>query len=107
MGITRQNQTKQRATDLFPLEVWDRAVLENQSRIRPTPVSSLLDLHFPMRGTRKVNNDQTIDFEGRNHEIATTARESVTIIHQPSLKFWVVEHPPKDVWHTISGTFGL
>jgi hypothetical protein len=107
MEIIRQNRTQQRSTARIPLDVWDRAVLENNGRLRPTPVSSLLDLHFSMRGTRKVNNDQTIDFEGRNYEIATTARKSVTIVHHPNLKFWVVDHPPKDVWPPILGTFGL
>jgi hypothetical protein len=107
MEIIRQNRTRQRSTARIPLDVWDRAVLENNGRLRPTPVSSLLDLHFSMRGSRKVNNDQTIDFEGRNYEIATTARKSVTIIHHPNLKFWVVDHPPKDVWPPILGTFGL
>ena len=107
MEIIRQNRTQQRSTARIPLDVWDRAVLENNGRLRPTPDSSLLDLHFSMRGTRKVNNDQTIDFEGRNYEIATTARKSVTIVHHPNLKFWVVDHPPKDVWPSILGTFGL
>jgi hypothetical protein len=107
MEIIRQNRTQQRSTARIPLNVWDQALLENNGRLRPTPVSSLLDLHFSMRAARKVNNDQTIDFEGRNYEIATTARKSVTIIHHPNLKFWVVDHPPKDVWPPILGTFGL
>lgn len=107
MEIIRQNRIQQRSTARIPLEVWDQALLENNGRLRPTPVSSLLDLHFSMRCTRRVNNDQTIDFEGRNYEIATTSRKSVTIIHHPNLKFWVVDHPPKDVWPPILGTFGL
>ena len=64
MEVIRQNRTRQRSTALILLDVWDRALLENNGRIRPTPVSSLLDLHFSMRGRRKVNNDQTIDFDG-------------------------------------------
>jgi hypothetical protein len=60
-----------------------------------------------VRGTRRVNNDQTIDFKGLNYEIATTSRKSVTIIHHPNLKFRIVDHPPKDVWPQISGAFGL
>ena len=107
MKIIRQNRTQQRSRARIPLDVWNRAVLENNGRLRPTPVSNLLDLHFSMRGTRKVNNDQTIDFEGRNYEIATTARKSVTIVHHPNLKFWVVDHSAKDVWPPILGTFGL
>ena len=107
MEIVRQNRTRQRSTAHIPLEVWDMAVLKNNGRIRPTPPSALLDLHFSLRATRKVNNDQTIDFEGRNYEIATTSRKSVTIVHHPNLKFWVVDHPPKDIWPPILGTFGL
>lgn len=107
MEIIRQNRTKQRSTNQIPLDVWDKALLENNGCIRPTPVPSLLDLHFSMRCTRRVNNDQTIDFEGRNYEIATTSRKSVTIVHHPGRKFWVVDHPPKDVWPTILGTFSL
>ena len=80
--------------------------MENNARLRPTPVSSLLDLHFSMRGSRRVNKDQTIDFEGRNYEIATTAWKTVTIVHHPDIKFWVVDHPPKDVRSAILGTFG-
>ena len=107
MEINRQNITRQRSTNQIPLEAWDQDLLKNTSRIRPTPASSLLDLHFSLRGKRRVNNDQTIDFEGQNYEIATTARKSVSIIHHPNHKFWVVEHPPKDVWPPILGTFGL
>jgi hypothetical protein len=64
-------------------------------------------LRFSMRGSHKDNIDQTIDFEGRNYEIATTARKPVTIGHHPNLKFWVVGHPPKDVWTAILGTSGF
>ena len=107
MEIIRQNRTQQRGSARIPLDVWYLPVLEYNDRLRPTPVSSLLDLHFSMRGTRKVNNNQTIDFEGRNHEVATTARKSVAIVHHPNLEFRVVNHPPKDVWPTIFGNFGL
>ena len=107
MEIIRQNRTKQRNTGKIPLETWEQAILERNGRLRPTPVSSLLDLHFSMRGTRRVNNDQTIDFEGRNYEIAATSRKSVTIVHHPDLKFWVVDHTPKDLWPPILGTYGL
>jgi len=98
MEIIRQNRTKQRNTGKIPLEICDQAIMEKNGRLRPTPVSSLLGLHLSMRGTRRVNNGQTIDFEGQNYEIAATSRESVTIVHHPNLKFWVVDHTPKDVW---------
>lgn len=107
MEISRQNRTRQRSTGLVPLEVWKLALLENNANIRPTPTSSLLDLHLSLRMMRRVNNDHTIDFEGQNYEIATTARKSVVIIHHPNRKFWVVDHPPKNVWPSILGTFSL
>ena len=107
MEIVRQNRTVNRSTSLVPLAAWDHDLLENTSHIRPTPASSLLDLHFSLRGARRVNNDQTIDFEGQNYEIATTLRKSVSIIHHPNRKFWAVEHPPKAVWPPILGAFTL
>ena len=68
---------------------------------------SLLDLHLSLRLIRRVNNDRTIDLEGQNYEIATTARKSVVIAHHPNRKFWVVEHTPKNVWPCILGAFNL
>ena len=55
--ILRQNRTKQRSTNRIPVETWDQALVERNGRIRPTPASSLLDLHFSLRATRRVNND--------------------------------------------------
>lgn len=81
MEIIGQNPTKQGNTGKIPLETWDQAILGRNGRLRPTPVSSLLDLRLSMGGTRRVNNDQTIDFEGRNYEIAATSRKSGTIGH--------------------------
>jgi hypothetical protein len=107
MEISRQNRTIQRSTGLIPLEVWKKALLENKANLRSTPVPSLLDLHLSLRAKRRVNNDHTIDFEGQNYEIVTTARKSVAIIHHPDRKFWVVEHLPKNVWPSILGTFSL
>ncbi|MFZ4778445.1 MAG: hypothetical protein ACOYM3_24000 [Terrimicrobiaceae bacterium] len=107
MEISRQNRTRQRSTGLIPLDVWKTALLENKSHLRPPPPSTLLDLHLSLRAMRRVNNDQTIDFEGRNYEIATTARKSVAIIHHPNRKIWVLEHPPKNVWPCVLGAFSL
>jgi hypothetical protein len=107
MEINRQNRTVQRSTGLVPLEVWKKALLENNGKLRPTPIPSLLDLHLSLRVTRRVNNDHTIDFEGQNYEIATTNRKSVAIVHHPNRKFWVVDHSPKNVWPCILGAFNL
>ncbi|MEI8311197.1 MAG: hypothetical protein WCH98_10620 [Verrucomicrobiota bacterium] len=107
MEISRQNRTRQRSTGLIPLEVWETALLENKAHLRPAPPSSLLDLHLSLRAMRRVNNDQTIDFEGKNYEIATTARKSVAIIHHPNRRFWVLEQIPKNVWPCVLGSFSL
>ena len=107
MEIRRQNQTTQRSTGLIPLQVWEKALLKNNTSLRSTPAPSLLDLHFSLRSQRRVNNDQTIDFEGQNYEIAPTSRKSVTIVHHPNQKFWVIEHPPKYVWPCILAAFSL
>ena len=64
--------------------------------------AGLLDLHFSLRSTRRLNNDHTIDFDGQNHEISATLRKSVTLLHHPNLRFWVLEHPPKDIWPPFS-----
>lgn len=107
MEIMRQNRTRQRSTGLIPLEIWETAILENKANLRPAPSPHLLDLHLSLRAMRRVNNDQTIDFEGRNYEISPSSLKSVAIIHHPNRKFWVVDHPPKDVWPPILGAFSL
>lgn len=65
MEILRENRTRQRSTNRIPVETWDQALVERNGRLRPTPASSLLDLHFSLRATRRVNNDQTTDFWGQ------------------------------------------
>ncbi|GDX11444.1 hypothetical protein LBMAG57_32160 [Verrucomicrobiota bacterium] len=85
--------------------------------MRPAPPATLLDLHFSLRSTRRVNNDHTIDFDGQNFEISAVLRsppqssavlrKSVTLLHHPNLRFWVLEHPPKDVWPPILAAFSL
>jgi hypothetical protein len=97
MELQRQNRTRQRSTGLIPLTVWENSLLARTQRLRPTPATPLLDLHLSLRQQRRVNNDHTIDFEGRNYEIARTSKSSVTLIHHPQLKFWVVEHPPANI----------
>jgi hypothetical protein len=107
MEIQRQNRTIQRSTGSIPLEVWEKALKKNKARLRPSPSPSLLDLHLSLRTRRRVNNDHTIDFDGQNYEITETSRKSVTIIHHPNRKFWVVDQPPRDVWPSILGSFTL
>jgi hypothetical protein len=107
MELQRQNRTRQRSTGLVPLTVWEDSLLSRTQRLRPAPSPTLLDLHLSLRQQRRVNNDHTIDFEGRNYEIARTSKSSVTLIHHPQLRFWVVEHPPTDIWPPILGAFSL
>jgi len=107
MEIARQNRTVNRSTGKVPLEVWENQTLQSLGRLRPVPPAPLLDLHFSLRLQRRVNNDHTIDFDDQNYEIANTARTSVSIIHHPNRKLWVVEHPPKDIWPPILGFFTL
>jgi hypothetical protein len=83
------------------------AILTGHMSMRPCPPSALLDLHLSLRTSRRVNNDHTIDFEGHNYEISATKRKSVTIVHHPDAKFWVLEQPPKDVWPSVLGAFSL
>jgi len=107
MEIARQNRKTNRSTGEVPIEAWNLQTLRGDARMRPTPPSSLLDLHLSLRSQRRVNNDHSIDFDGRNYEISSTLRKSVTIVHHPTRQFWVVEHPPKAVWPPILGHFTL
>ena len=107
MDFQRQNRTRQRSTGLIPLTVWEDSLLARTQRLRPSPAPALLDLHLSFCQQHRVNNDHTIDFEGRNYEIARTPKSSVTLIHHPQLRFWVVEHPPTDIWPPILAAFSL
>ena len=107
MEITRQNRTLSRSTDKIPLESWNQQILNATTRIRPCPAPSLLDLHFSLRHSRRVNLDQTIDFAGQNYVIAPTTRKSVTIILHPDRKLWILQHPPTAVWPPVLGQFSL
>lgn len=107
MEITRQNNKKHRSTGQVPIQVWENARLSNKASMRACPVPALLDLHLSLRCSRRVNNDQTIDFEGQNYEIAHTNRKTVTVVHHPNRKFWVLEHPPKAIWPCILGAYEL
>jgi hypothetical protein len=107
MEIARQNRTRNRSLGKVPLEAWQAQALGDESRMRSCPPAALLDLHLSMRCSRRVNHDHTIDFEGRNYEISTTKRKSVTLVHHPGRRFWVVDHPPKDVWPPVLGALTL
>lgn len=107
MEILRQNAKINRSTGLVPDQVWTQALSAKLGSIAPCPPSSLLDLHFSLRARRRVNHDQTIDFEGCSYEISPTLRKTVAIVHHPDRKFWVLDHTPNDVWPPVLGTFSL
>lgn len=107
MEIHRQNKKLSRSTGKIPGNVWRQAMATRCGSMRPCPSSSLLDLHLSLRASRRVNNDNTIDFQGQNYEISATKRKHVAIVHHPNVKFWVVEHTPKVVWPCILGAFSL
>ena len=107
MEIARQNRTTSRATTKVPSEIWQAQTLDQSTHMRPSLPSALLNLHFSLRTSRRVNNDHTIDFEGQKYEISPTTRKFVTIIHHPNLKFWVVSDTPKAIWPCIHGEFSL
>ena len=107
MELVRQNRTRCRSTDKIPQDSWEQQSHAGTSRIRPCPVSPLLDLHMSLRYSRRVNLDQTVDFDGQNYQIAPTSRKSVTILLHPQRRLWILQHPPTAVWPPVLGSFTL
>jgi hypothetical protein len=107
MEICRQNHKVNRSTGKIPAHEWDNALLAANSAMRPCPPSSVWDLRFSLRLSRRVHDDHTIALAGINYEISATKRKVVTIMHHPDSQFWVVEHPPKVVWHPVLAAFTL
>ncbi len=87
MEILRQNSKINRSTGTIPDQVWAAALLSRSSALRPCPDPALLDLHLSLRTSRRVNHDQTIDFEGRSYEISPTRSKTVTIVYHPNRRF--------------------
>jgi len=107
MELQRQNRKVLRTTDKIPLEVWEEQLLKRTARLSPTPASSLLDLHFSLRATRKVHTGPYIEFDGQDYEIAPTSRKVVTVLFHPFRKLWILDHSPKLTWPPILGHFTL
>lgn len=107
MEIQRQNGKILRTTGKVPNEVWEEQILKRTAQLRPSPESSLLDLHFSLRASRKVHLRHIIQFDGRDYEIAPTSRKSVTVLFHPLRKLWVLEHSPNLTWPPILGHFTL
>jgi hypothetical protein len=107
MEIARLNQAHSRSTGQIPDLICQQAQIKNLLALRPCPPSSLLDLHLSLRCTRKVNNDHTIEFDGRSFQIAPTLRKFVHIVFHPNLRFWALDGPPTLRWSPVLGAFTL
>ncbi len=107
MEIQRQGGKTQRTTGKIPSEVWEEQLLKRSARLSPAPASTLLDLHFSLRATRKVHTGPYIEFDGQDYEIAPTSRKVVTVLFHPFRKLWVLDHSPKLTWPPILGHFTL
>ena len=107
MKIQRQGRKTQRTTGKIPAEVWEEQQLKRSARLSPIPASTLLDLHFSLRATRKVHTGPYIEFDGQDYEIAPTSRTVVTVLFHPFRKLWVLEHSPNLTWPPVLGHFTL
>ena len=108
--LEQQNRAVCRTSGLSPNEAWARAITENRDAMRPSPDPSLMDLHFALHFSRRLNADHQIDFLGRSWPIGATQRRTVTVIHHPARQFWVVTTPPKppeNRWSDVLGKFSL
>ena len=107
MEIQRQGRKTQRTTGRIPSEVWEEQLHKRTAHLSPTPASTLLDLHFSLRATRKVHTGPYIEFDGQDYEIAPTSRKVVTVLFHPFRKLWVLDHSPKLTWPPVLGHFTL
>lgn len=109
--LDHHNRTHRcRTTGMTPNQAWEKALLERRVRIAPAPDPALLDLHLSLQLQRRVGSDSTIDFLGHNYPIGPTKCKSVTIVHHPRSRFWVIPHPPLSahpVWPEILASYSL
>lgn len=104
--VDQQNRTVCRTTGLSPDDAWAKAITEKRDAMRPSPDPSLLDLHFALHFSRRLNADHQIDFLGRSWPIGTTQRRTVAVIHHPGRQFRVVSAPPKPPGNQGSDVLG-
>ena len=104
--LEQQNPNVCRTTGLSPNDACAKAVAERRDAMRPCPAHSLLDLHFALHFSRRLNADQQIDFLGRSWPIGATQRHAVSVIHHPNRQFWVVSTPPKPPENRRSDVLG-
>ena len=99
-----------RTTGLIPNAAWDLALNEKRNHHRPIPAVPLLDLHLALYVQRRLNADFTLDFLGRSWPITPTTHKTVTIVHHPGQRFWVIPQPPNPhhpIWPEVLGSFSL
>ena len=107
MEIQRQNRKTLRTTGRIPSEVWEEQLLKRTAGLSPAPASTLLDLHFSLRATRKVHTGPYIEFDGQDYEIAPTSRKVVTVLFHPFRKLWVLDHSANLTCPPVLGHFTL
>jgi len=107
MEIQRQNSKPHPSTGKPPAEIFELTSQLGTHALRPCPPSTLLDLHFSLRCSRRVNNDHTIEFDGQIFQIAPTLKRVVTVLFHPGTQLWVLEQMPTDIWPLILGRFSL
>ena len=93
-----------RTTGLTPNAAWELALQEKRNHHRPSPAGPLLDLHLALYLQRKLNTDYTLDFLGKNWPVTPVGRKSVTVVHHPEQRFWVIPQAPdpqNPVWPDI------
>jgi hypothetical protein len=107
MEINRQNHAVYSPTGKVPNDVFESARSLPRVALRPPPLPTLLDLHLSLRSSRKVNNDNTIEFDGRSFQIAPTLKKHVPILFHPEAQLWILETKPTHIWPAILGRFSL
>jgi hypothetical protein len=99
-----------RTTGLTPNDAWQRALSDKRSRLRPTAVPPLLDLHLAIHLQRRLNADFTIELNGQTYPVTPVGQQYVTIVHHPHQRFWVIPNPPSTqnaAWPTILASHTL
>jgi hypothetical protein len=107
--IIHYNQSHlHRTTSLTPNQAWDKALEEKRSKLKPVPVSKILDLHFALHIPRRVRSASTVQFLGGSWNISPTQQKSVLLIHNPEKHFWIVT-PTKTIssWPDILCSYSL
>jgi len=99
-----------RTTGLTPNQAWELALKEQRSQLRPCAVAPLLDLHLGLHLRRRLNADHTVDFLGKAWPVSASARKTVSVVHHPGRKFWVIAEavsPKNPVWPDILASHSL